>query len=151
MKTLAPVRHCAAHAHGVDLLLEDGGSFQLEVLEHSMVRVRHKPATGYREPRTWAIAPQAGVDVPWHGRPRDDASGFSRPPAQLTQGAGVVTLRTGALCVSLRTEPLGISWQTADGRFICSDRATSSYLSSPHRRCAPLPAARPCGTLLRPG
>ena len=131
MKTLAAVRHCVAHPHGVDLLLEDGGSFQLEVLEHFMVRVRHKPATGYREPRTWAIAPQTGVDVPWLGRPRDDASGFSRPSAQLTQGAGVVTLRTGSLCVSLRTEPLGISWQTADGRFICSDRATSSYFSSP--------------------
>ena len=130
MKTLAPVSGCNAHAHGIDLTLADGASFHVEVLEPAMVRVRYKPVGGYREPRTWAIAPQPGVDVPWTGRARDDASGFSRPSAQVAQHAAGASLRTDSLTILLQTSPLAITWQDPLGQAIVSDRGTSSYFSA---------------------
>ncbi len=130
MKTLARTRISAAHEHGVDLALQDGGSFRVEVLEAAMLRVRYKPAAGYLEPRTWAIAPQAGQDVAWSGRRRDDDSGFTRPRAQVIEQAAQVTLRTGALSVTVREDPLTLSWRDSLGQALVGDRATSSYFTS---------------------
>ncbi|MEY3145218.1 MAG: hypothetical protein RL342_889, partial [Pseudomonadota bacterium] len=84
-----PTQIATVDAHGACLSLPDGAQFQLDVLEPTLIRVRHRPGAGYREPRTWAIAPQsvatgtaaAVQDVAWEGRARDDLSGFSRPPA----------------------------------------------------------------------
>ena len=130
MKILGPVRISLAHEHGVDLSLEGGASFNVQVLEPSMFRVRYKPAGGYREPRTWAIAPQPGQDVEWAGRKRDDITGFSRPGAQLIEQDGLVSLRTSLLSVTLHKDPLALSWRDAQGRLLVSDRATSSYFTS---------------------
>ncbi|MDO8320357.1 MAG: DUF4968 domain-containing protein, partial [Rhodoferax sp.] len=130
MKTFGRARVSRAHEHGVDLSLEGGAGFSIQVLESTLVRVRYQPATGYREPRTWAIAPQAGEDVAWTGRQRDDTGGFSRPGAQLIEQPGQVTLRTSALSVTLKEDPLNLSWQDGEGRALFSDRATSSYFAS---------------------
>ena len=63
MKTFGQARIAGAHEHGVDLSVAGGGDFSVQVLATSMVRVRYKPAGGYREPRTWAIPPSAGRAV----------------------------------------------------------------------------------------
>lgn len=130
MKTFGRARVTQAHEHGVDLSIEGGAGFSIQVLESAMVRVRCKPASGYREPRTWAIAPQAGEDVAWSGRQRDDTGGFSRPGARVIEQAGEVTLRTSALSVTVKEDPLTLSWQDSQGRMLFSDRATSSYFAS---------------------
>ena len=131
MKTLGPAHITHADGHGVVLAVEGGGTFSVQVLEASLVRVRYAPAAGYKEPRTWAIAPQAGHDVPWRGRARDDVSGFSCPAATLTRADAHTTLATGALSVSLRTHPLALSWTDGQGRPLVRDRGTSSYFTSP--------------------
>ena len=122
-----------ADSSGIELNLEGGGQFSVQVLEHNLVRVRHLPQGGYREPRTWAIAPVAGADVAWTGRARDDSSGFSLPRAEMRNSAdsdGKVSLRTGALSLTLRLHPLSITWSDAQGRLLARDRDTSAYFSS---------------------
>jgi hypothetical protein len=42
-----------------------------------MARLSPRPAPDGHEPRTSAIAPEAGRDVPWEGRARDDEHGFA--------------------------------------------------------------------------
>lgn len=130
MKTFGRARVCAAHDHGIDLSIEGGAGFGIQVLEASMVRVRYRPAGGYREPRTWAIAPLPGPDVDWAGRQRDDAGGFSCPSAELTEQDGQMTLRTSALSVTLRQDPLNLSWHDGQGQPLFSDRGTSAYFAS---------------------
>ena len=131
MKTFGRASVSVAHEHGVDLSLEGGAGFAIQVLEPSMLRVRYKPTNGYREPRTWAIAPQAGEDVAWSGRQRDDASGFSFPKAQVVAAQpGQVTLRTSALSVTVKEDPLCLSWQDSQGQALFSDRVTSAYFAS---------------------
>ena len=131
MKSLTGAHVTHADEHGVDLALDGGATFSVQVLETAMVRVRYMPAAGYKEPRTWAIAPEPGHDVPWHGRARDDLGGFSCPAARLTRRDAQVTLDTGALSVTVRPEPLMLSWTDGAGRPLVHDRATSSYFASP--------------------
>lgn len=130
MKKLGKAQVVSATAHGIDLSLPDGAAFSVQVLEEQLVRVRLRPAGGYLEPRTWAIAPSAGRDVPWEGRARDDLSGFSCPAAQVQSLDGEVTLKTAGLSMHLRADPLALHWQDAQGRPLLSDRETSAYFTS---------------------
>ncbi len=131
MKALSGACVTRADAHGVELAVGGGASFSVQVLEAALVRVRYRPAIGYKEPRTWAIAPQAGHDVAWAGRSRDDLGGFSCPAAALTHDGAQVTLATEALSLTLRPDPLMLSWADGQGRHLVHDRATSSYFTSP--------------------
>jgi len=130
VKVLASARLAHADAHGIDLELPDGAVFQVQVLEPTLMRVRYRPAAGYKETRTWAIAPQAGRDVAWQGRPRDALDGFGCPAAQLTQTPEQITLNTGSLSMTLRPEPLMLSWADDRGRPLVHDRGTSAYFTS---------------------
>ncbi|MEO8542163.1 MAG: glycoside hydrolase family 31 protein [Burkholderiaceae bacterium] len=119
-----------ANEHGMELSLEGGATLSLEILEPAMARVRIRPAGGYREPRTWAVAPQPGIDVPWSGRARDDRAGFSRPRASVHRGADGITLRTGAMAVKLQVESVTLSWRDTAGRLLAQDRASAAYMTS---------------------
>ena len=146
MKTLGGARIDRANEHGVELVLEGGASFSIELLEPTMARLRLKPAQGWREPRSWAIAPQPGQDVAWTGRLREERSGFSFPGAklershakaadpdchaELSQRGESATLRGTALTVTVRTDPMTLQWQDAKGCVFLSDRSTSAYFSS---------------------
>ena len=130
MKKLGKAQLVSATAHGIDLSLPDGAAFSVQVLEEQLVRVRLRPASGYLEPRTWAIAPSAGRDVAWEGRARDDLSGFSCPAAQVKTENGEVTLTTAGLSLRLRPDPLALHWQDAQGRPLLNDRETSAYFTS---------------------
>lgn len=130
MQKLGTARLASADEHGIALALDGGGSFSVQVLEHALFRVRYRPAGGYREPRTWAIAPQPGQDVAWEGRARDDLAGFSCPAAALRERAGLLTLRTDAMCLTLQPDPLLLAWNDAQGAALLRDRATSAYYAS---------------------
>jgi alpha-glucosidase len=130
MKKLGTAQLVSATAHGIELSLPDGAAFSVQVLEEQLVRVRLRPSGGYREPRTWAIAPSSGRDVAWEGRARDDLSGFSCPAAQVQTLNGEVTLKTAGLSLRLRPDPLALHWQDARGRPLLNDRETSAYFTS---------------------
>ncbi len=111
---------------GASVSLDDGGSMTLRFLSDTMARVTMRPAEGFREPRTWSIAPEG--DVPWQGRARDDdAQGFGPAPA-VRVDAKAGTLATAALHVCLGSDPLRLQWSTAAGQVLCADRSTSAYL-----------------------
>ena len=119
-----------ADEHGITLPLDGQASLIVEVLEPTLARVRIRPDGGYREPRTWAIAPQPGQDVPWNGRARDERSGFSLPSASVRREADGVALRTGAMSMRLHHEPLTLSWYDASGSLLLQDRASAAYMAS---------------------
>ena len=70
MKPFGHARLASQDSHSAYFEISNGSSLKIQALEASMVRVTFRPASGYREPRTWAIAPQAGADVAWTGRAR---------------------------------------------------------------------------------
>lgn len=105
--------------------LDDGGELSVRFLGETLARVSLRPAAGWREPRTWAIAPQAGVDVPWEGRERDDLAGFEPPATQ----AGEQRFGTGQLQVTLGAGPLRLQWHAFGAQApVLQDRATTAYL-----------------------
>lgn len=118
-----------APAADAQALLSDGGTLRLAFLSPTMARLSWVPASGFREPRTWSIAPIAGQDVPWQGRARESMEGFERPRLSCTDGN---TLSTGRLSVSLRAgagAPVRLIWSDAEtGRVAMEDRVTSAYL-----------------------
>jgi alpha-glucosidase len=128
MKNLGPATLLAQDAYSVSLSLNGGGTFTVQALEPKLFRVRRRPAQGYLEPRTWAIAPQG--DAPLQGRARDDTSGFSLPSVAITKQDQQINLRTDALTVGISTELLTLQWQDAAGRPLASDRGTSAYFAS---------------------
>jgi alpha-glucosidase len=138
MNNLAPAFFDSSDAHGVNLRLAGGGHLNIQALEPALFRVRVRPQIGYREPRTWAIAPinsdepldAVRQDVPWEGRLRDDITGFSLPAVSVDQQEGTVTLRTSTLQVEISTKTLALKWCDAQGAALAQDRATSAYFAS---------------------
>lgn len=129
----SPTRNSVDAAAGVST----GGQLQLSFLSPTMARVTVLPAQGFKEPRTWAIAPQAGPqagqDVAWTGRERHDLLGFDRPAVNASQGGqGAPTLATSRLSVQLLGSgqtPLRLVWtDVASGKTVLEDRPTSAYL-----------------------
>jgi len=117
----------ACDVHGARFGLADG-ELRLRVLEQDLVRVTWRPADGYREPHTWAIAPAA--DVPWEGRARDDDSGFTCPAVAVERRGDGARIATDTLVVDVRGAPLGLAWSLPRGPALAADRPTSAYFRS---------------------
>ena len=103
--------------------LDDGCEMQVRFLGETLARVSLRPAGGWREPRTWAVAPQG--QAPWEGRERESLSGFNLPAT----GADENRFGTSQLSVTLATGPLGLSWHAFGAATpVLQDRATTAYL-----------------------
>lgn len=121
------------------LLLNDGGQIGVVFLSETMARVTWNPSGGFKEPRTWAIAPIEGEDVPWEGRSRGSILGFNRPQLQVVENqAGAneslhASLQTGQLKLELtggEDQPVRLLWSHPQtGLSFQNDRVTSAYLS----------------------
>lgn len=114
---------CDAHAD-----LTDGGQLRVVFLSQTMARLSWVPRDGFREPRTWSIAPDGQGDVPWEGRARESLAGFDRPAVKV-DGHHVGTDR---LRVAL-TAGLGCAVRAAwsdptTQSVLMEDRITSAYL-----------------------
>ena len=111
--------------------LQTGGQLSLVFLSDTLARVCWQPEAGFKESRTWAIAPVAGEDVPWQGRDRHSLAGFERP--RLVSAANGQGLQTNQLAVQWtggNGTPVRLEWsQPASGKVFHSDRVTSAYLS----------------------
>ncbi len=111
---------------GAAIELTGGAEFTVQFLGESLARVTLKPADGFKEPRTWAICPQANTDVPWEGRPRASLAGFDLPKV----AAASSSLSTSRLRVDIQTNPLRLIWTDArDQKQIAADRITSGYMT----------------------
>ena len=110
--------------------LKGGGELKLVFLSPTLARVTWRPAQGYREPRTWAIAPTAGEDVPWEGRERDSLAGFQRPAVTSSGPQQLGTDRLQATLHGGGGQPVRITWtEPRSGQVVLDDRVTSAYLS----------------------
>ncbi len=64
MKTFGRAHVSQAHEHGIDLSIEGGAGFSIQVLESTLVRVRYQPASGYRKPARTSPGPDASAMTP---------------------------------------------------------------------------------------
>ncbi|MDP4622287.1 MAG: alpha-glucosidase, partial [Hydrogenophaga sp.] len=114
---------CDAHAD-----LTDGGQLRVVFLSQTMARLSWVPRDGFREPRTWSIAPDGQGDVPWEGRARASLAGFDRPAVKV-DGHHVGTDR---LRVALSAGPgcaVRAAWSDPTTQSVLmEDRITSAYL-----------------------
>ncbi|SNT73691.1 TIM-barrel domain-containing protein [Paracoccus seriniphilus] len=113
----------------VTLDLEAGRRLRVAVLEQDLFRVSLIGANGWRQGRTWSIAPDA--DVPFEGRDRDLNCGFSCPGYQFAEEDGALIIQTEALRLLIRA-PLQLIWQARiDGewRVFATDRPTGAYMA----------------------
>jgi alpha-glucosidase len=127
MRELGSGRLLDCNGQGARFALADG-ELALRVLEHAIVRVTWRPGAGFREPRTWAIAPLA--DVPWEGRSREDNEGFACPAVAVEHSGDDITLTTDDLRLVIRGNPMSIAWSDAHGEALGADRASSAYFRS---------------------
>ena len=116
---------------GNPLVLEsaEGDAAHIFVLENDIIRVLLLPGGRLNFPKTWAISPGA-ADVPAEGRDRFDVSGFSLPAYQYAENAGVLTLSTEKIRLSIRLDGFFCRWETkVQGlwQVAAEDRATQSY------------------------
>ncbi len=124
-------QHPGSDQHDAIAPLAGQGQLQLTFLSQTMARVSWQPHSGFREPRTWAIAPctsNATADVPVQGRERASLAGFSRP--KLMQGAD--TLETTRLRVRMHAgtgATLRLEWSCPKSAQVwMSERNTSAWL-----------------------
>lgn len=110
--------------------LDDGGQLRVVFLSPSMARVTWALGAGFREPRTWSVAPLPAADAPREGRARESLAGFQRPVVSAPGGEN--QLQTAALTVQLlggQGEPLRLVWgDPTTQKIFQSDRTTSAYL-----------------------
>jgi alpha-glucosidase len=126
MNALKSLPNMALGKSSAALSLADGGEFTVQFLAESLARVTLKPAAGFKEPRTWAICPEANTDVLWEGRPRASLAGFDLPKVAAAESV----LSTSRLSVSIQTNPLRLTWTDArDQKHIAADRVTSGYMT----------------------
>jgi alpha-glucosidase len=113
-------------ASGAAISLHDGAEFSVQFLGESLARVTLKPASGFKEPRTWAICPEGTSDVDWEGRHRESLAGFDIPKVTASKSS----LSTARLRVDIQTHPLRLIWtDTRDQKQIAADRVTSGYMT----------------------
>ncbi|MDB6178681.1 alpha-glucosidase [Paracoccus sp. Z330] len=113
----------------VTLSLEAGRSLRVTVLEQDLFRVSLIGANGWRQGRTWSIAPQQ--DVAFQGRNRDDNSGFTCPDFALDQQEDALVIQTEVIRLTIRA-PLQLIWHArVDGewRAFAADRPTGAYMA----------------------
>ena len=114
--------------------LTGGGVLQVSFLTETLARITLVPQDGFKEPHTWSICPEPGLDVPWTGRPRASLSGFERPQLTQTQDAnGHTVLSSQRLSVSLSGGAKAVTqlhwYDPASSQTFMLDRPTSAYLS----------------------
>ncbi|MBY6136881.1 glycoside hydrolase family 31 protein [Nocardioides marinus] len=109
---------------GVTLRVEERHLLHIHVLEPTLFRVSLQKDAAWRLNRTWTIAPEG--KAPWHGRNREDLTGFSCPPPEVTTSESEITVATDTLRLRLLS-PLQMIWEAKVGgtwQCFAKDRAT---------------------------
>ena len=95
---------------GAHTILEDSSRFELRFLTTSIIRVCLIPATGFREPRTWAVTSNGDSDVDWNGRNRGDWSGFDEVELNHTQTEAGWHIKSSKVLAEVHNNPFRIDW-----------------------------------------
>jgi alpha-glucosidase len=109
--------------------LRGGGQLRVVFLSETMARLSWVPPGGFREPRTWSVAPLGHGDVPWSGRARESLDGFVRPVVKVDgQRIGTERLQV-QLCAGKGQAVRAIWSDPTRGFVVLEDRITSAYLN----------------------
>ena len=116
----------------VELNLAHGWRARVTLLAGAVGRFGLLPPTGRREPRTWALDPEARF--PLEGRSCEKLFAHD-PQTRVEHGPQGVTLVGERLRARIALDPFGITWEQRDAagewQFCCADRASYAYATSP--------------------
>lgn len=130
MKSLTQARYRGLDGLWAVFALDHGVELRVGLLEDDIGRVVMRRDGGYRLDRGWSVAP-GGLEPPYEGRPRDDVSGFSCPPVDVTEGEGRVVIAGAAMRATVTLDPFGIAWsRTGEAEPFLRDRPTQAYFVS---------------------
>ncbi len=122
------VIHPQAEVADAHAELTDGGQLRVVFLSPTLARMSWVPRAGFREPRTWSIAPEGHGDVPWEGRARESLAGFERPTLQV-DGEHLGTERLRVRLTAGRGGAVRAIWSDPSSQSVLmEDRVTSAYL-----------------------
>ena len=112
---------------GASAPLSHGFELRVDVLEDWLVRVAVLPASGLEVDRGWMIAPEG--EVPWQGRDRLDAAGFTATKPQVDIAARSITGTKLKVELGEGTLRLMISRREGDRWTPClADREAGAYI-----------------------
>lgn len=112
---------------GLTARLTEGFGLRVDLLEDWLVRIAVVPDEGLGVDRTWMIAPEG--DVPWEGRGRLGAAGFTCPKA--TPGPHGLSLDGAQWRIEIDEGPLRLTFsRRMDGGWtpVLADRRGGAYL-----------------------
>ncbi|MDD7568496.1 MAG: glycoside hydrolase family 31 protein [[Actinobacillus] rossii] len=128
MKTLKQARFLKQEGNRVDIQCERDYVMHIYVLEQDIIRVAFTQKNTFKLDRTWAITPNQD-DVPFEGRPRISAEGFSLPDYQLNLDNESIEIATEQLKVRVH-QPLMLEWEyNKNGQWLplIQERKTGAY------------------------
>ncbi len=126
MEPLVAGSFAGSRDDGAEFDLGNGWRCRIFILADDLFRVLFCRHGQLKEPRSWMIAP-SGVDVPWEGRDRLDASVFPRPPFAVEERKDGVALVTPQMGLEVRLKPFGLEWHLPRRSAFATDRATQAY------------------------
>ena len=128
MKTLKQARFLKQEGNRIDIQCERDYVMHIYVLEQDIIRVAFTQKNTFKLDRTWAITPNQD-DVPFEGRPRISAEGFSLPDYQLNLDNESIEIATEQLKVRVH-QPLMLEWEyNKNGQWLplIQERKTGAY------------------------
>lgn len=128
MKTLKQARFLKQEGNRIDIQCERDYVMHIYVLEQDIIRVAFTQKNTFKLDRTWAIKPNQD-DVPFEGRPRISAEGFSLPNYRLNLDNESIEIATEQLKVRVH-QPLMLEWEyNKNGQWLplIQERKTGAY------------------------
>ncbi len=128
MKTLKQARFLKQEGNRIDIQCERDYVMHIYVLEQDIIRVAFTQKNTFKLDRTWTITPNQD-DVPFEGRPRISAEGFSLPDYQLNLDSESIEIATEQLKVRVH-QPLMLEWEyNKNGQWLplIQERKTGAY------------------------
>ena len=103
-----------------------GERLSIDVLDHDLIRVCHRPDGQARLDRTWMVLGKDG-EMPLAGRSRDDLSGFALPPYQVESSGDQLEVRTDKLQIKVQLGDFRLEWFDTDGQRFAADLKHRAY------------------------
>jgi alpha-glucosidase len=127
MKPLLRARIQSRCSQGFTLACDDDVTIRVAALQPDLVRVTLLRHGELRQKRSWSVPAHGDSDADWAGRARLDDSSWPTIPFEVAVTEAQLDLTTQALRLTVRLDPLHMTWATPDGTTFARDRDIQPY------------------------